>query len=98
MGFYSYYLEDVKVVSGGNVAEVSSGVYMVNAKEIMRKSTTGYKNQRRIYDIMIRLINKYGQFQYENQTYLYKDSHWQCSRIQNKTSGQRNLSSNSKWG
>jgi len=85
----------INVVSGVNVAEVSSGIYTVNGQERIRKSVNGYKNQHKMHKIMMGLIEKYGTFTYQDIVSV-KDGNLWTSKANTKPLSTSNIKQ-AKW-
>lgn len=86
------------VRANGNTAMVDSGVYSVNGREEIRKSSNSYKNQNRIHKLMTGLMKKYGSFKYENQIYLMKGLDLWESEATFKPMEGKELQKSVRWG
>jgi hypothetical protein len=85
------------VSANGNVAEVDSGVYTVNGREVIKKSSIGYHNQNRIHKLMTGLMEKYGVFQYETKSYKFMGiDRWESEGVKERNNCK--VETSVRWG
>ncbi|WP_281541566.1 hypothetical protein [Maribacter aestuarii] len=87
----------LSVRANGNVAEVDSGVYSVNGREVIKKSSIGYQNQNRIHKLMTGLMEKYGIFQYETKSYKFIGiARWESEGVKERNNSV--VETSVRWG